>query len=215
MMGEPFVTRTAKAELKDGWCWSFASEADKRYHDGEWGVPIHDDTRMFEHLSLECLQCGLSWNYVLTRRELFRSCFLGFDIDAVAALSEGDIEHMLERPGMLRSPRKLRAIVGNARAAQGVRAEFGSFAAYFWGWTDGATVLYEGHETGDIPASNGLSARIAADLKRRGFAFVGPTNIYAHLQATGIVCDHSERCPCYKAIVAAHPTVLLPRDQER
>ena len=182
--------RTSKAELIDNWCWAFASDEDRRYHDTEWGVPVHDDTRMFEHLSLECLQCGLSWNTILLKRPVIRTCFSDFDIDAVAAMGEDDVERILATPGMLRSRAKVRAIIGNARAAQRVRDGFGgSFAAYFWSWTDGATILYEGHDEGGIPARNGLSARIAADLKRRGFSFVGPVNVYAHLQACGLVCD--------------------------
>ena len=144
--------RTSKAELVDNWCWAFASDEDRRYHDTEWGVPVHDDTHMFEHLSMECLQCGLSWNTILLKRPILRECFAGFDIDAVAAFGEQDIERILATPGMLRSERKVRAIVGNARAAQRLREEFGSFNAYFWGWTDGKTVLYEGHEKGGIPA---------------------------------------------------------------
>ena len=167
--------RTSKAELVDNWCWAFASDEDRRYHDTEWGVPVHDDTRMFEHLSLECLQCGLSWNTILLKRPVFRACFAGFDIDAVAAMGEDDVERILATPGMLRSRAKVRAIIGNARATQRVRDEFGgSFAAYFWSWTDGATILYEGHDEGGIPARNGLSARIAADLKRRGLLLRGP-----------------------------------------
>ncbi len=207
--------RTSKAELFDNWCWAFASDEDRRYHDTEWGVPVHDDTRMFEHLSLECLQCGLSWNTILLKRPVIRTCFSDFDIDAVAAMGEDDVERILATPGMLRSRAKVRAIIGNARAAQRVRDGFGgSFAAYFWSWTDGATILYEGHDEGGIPARNGLSARIAADLKRRGFSFVGPVNVYAHLQACGLVCDHSGRCPCRAAIVESHPTAVLPRDAE-
>ena len=198
-----------------GWCRGFSNDADRLYHALEWGVPVRDDDAMFEHLSLECLQCGLSWHYVLVRRELFRSCFAGFSIDAVAAMCEADVERMLELPGMLRNRPKLRAIISNARAAQGLRRDFGGLSSYFWSWTEGRTILYEGHGTGDFPASNALSARIAADLKRRGFKYVGPTNIYAHLQACGIVCDHVEDCPCYERIVSANPCVLLPREGER
>ena len=206
--------RTAKSDLVDMWCWSFASEQDRIYHDTEWCVPVHDDVRMFEHLSLECLQCGLSWNTILLKRPIIRACFSGFDIDAVAAMGEGDVERILEVPGMLRSPRKVRAIISNARAAQGLREEFGSFSAYFWSWTDGATILYEGHESGGLPARNGLSSRMAADLKRRGFTYVGPVNVYAHLQACGLVCDHSEQCPRRAHVMENHPCISLPRDDE-
>lgn len=205
---------TTDATFDETRCWPYAGEEDRRYHDTEWGVPVHDDTRMFEHLSLECLQCGLTWNYVLQRRDLFRTCFRGFDIDAVAAMSDAEVEGLLERPGMLRNRGKLRAIVNNARASQTLRDEFGSLCAYFWSWTDGKTLLYEGHQEGAIPANNGLSARIAKDLKRRGFKFVGPTNIYAHLQSCGLVCDHGGRCPRYAYVVEHHPCARVPRDEE-
>ena len=207
-----YDAQRTKDELVDGWCWTFASPQDHIYHDTEWGVPVHDDTHMFEHLSMECLQCGLSWNTILLKRPILRECFAGFDIDAVAAFGEQDIERILATPGMLRSERKVRAIVGNARAAQRLREEFGSFSAYFWGWTDGKTVLYKGHETGGLPAKNLLSERMAKDLKRRGFSFVGPTNVYAHLQACGIICDHNERCPRYAYISKEFPCGSMERD---
>lgn len=198
-------SRRTKADLADNWCWSFASPQDRIYHDTEWGIPVHDDTHMFEHLSMECLQCGLSWNIILLKRPILRACFAEFNIDAVAAMGEQDIERILATPGMLRSPRKVRAIVNNAQAAQRLRVEFGSFSAYFWSWTDGKTLLYAGHEQGGIPAKNDLSERMAKDLKRRGFSFVGPTNVYAHLQACGIICDHNAACPRYALVTSTYP----------
>lgn len=196
-------------------CWPYAGEAGRVYHDTEWGVPTHDDTHMFEHLCLECLQCGLSWNYVLTRRDLFREQFHGFDIDAVAAMKERELQKILKVPNILRNLPKLRAIVNNARCAQQLRSEFGGLAAYFWHWTDGKTILYMGHQKGAIPVSNGLSARIAADLKRRGFKYVGPVNIYAHLQACGIVCDHRQGCPRFAYVTENFPCVRKRRDAEK
>lgn len=206
--------RRDKSELIDNWCWRFASEEDRRYHDSEWGVPVHDDRQMFEHLSLECLQCGLSWNTILLKRPAIRACFADFDIDAVAALGEQDVARILEAPGMLRSPRKICAIIGNAVAAQRLRAEFGSLCAYFWSWTDGKTILYQGHQKGGLPTRNGLSERIARDLKTRGFSYVGPVNIYAHLQACGIICDHAEQCPRYAFITERFPCARKRRDHE-
>lgn len=208
------LNRRDKAKLSDAWCWSFASPEDRAYHDSEWGVPAHDDVRMFEHLSMECLQCGLSWNTILLKRTILRSCFADFDIDAVAAFDEQDVRRILETPGMLRSERKVRAIIGNARAAQALRSEHGSLSEYFWSWTEGRTILYEGHEHGGLPASNGLSKRIARDLKRRGFSFVGPVNVYAHLQSCGIVCDHNELCPRHAFIIERFPCTRLPREDE-
>ena len=198
-----------------GYCdWANTNARSKAYHDGEWGVPVHDERRMFEHLTLECLQCGLSWDLMLKKREIFRACFAGYDYDAVAAFDEADVERILQTEGMLRAPHKVRAVIENARCCQSVRAQFGGLCEYFWSFTGGKTVLYQGHDTGRIPVSNGLSARISKDLKRRGFRFVGPVTIYSHLQACGIINDHDATCPCRAAISSAHPTVRMRRDHE-
>ncbi len=207
--------RTSKADLADSWCWTYASEQDRRYHLEEWGVPVHDERRMFDHFSLECLQCGLSWNLILQRRDVVRACFAGFDVDAVAGMGDADVERILATPGMIRSPRKVRAVINNARCVLTMHDGGVSFDEYFWNWTGHKTILYQGHEQGGIPAKNGLSTRIAADLKRRGFRYVGPTNVYAHLQACGLVCDHNEDCPRYHYVVENHPCVRMPRDDER
>lgn len=206
--------RTSKDSLVDGWCWSFASEGDRRYHDEEWGIPVHDERQMFDHLSLECLQCGLSWNLVLLRRDVIRGCFAGFDVDAVAGMGERDVERILGTPGMIRSAAKVRAIINNARCVLAMHGEGRTLDQYFWDWVGDKTILYEGHERGGIPAKNGLSARIAKDLKRRGFRYVGPTNVYAHLQACGLVCDHNGRCPRYHYVTAGFPCRSMPRDHE-
>lgn len=194
--------------------WSLASDAMRAYHDLEWGTPVHDDRQMFEHLSLECLQCGLSWGLMMKKREVFRRCFADFDYDRVAGFSERDVERILATEGMLHSERKIRAIIGNARAYQRVREEFGTFCRYLWAFTDGKVLLYEGHAEGAVPVSNGLSARIAKDLKRRGFTYVGPITIYSHLQACGIINDHAVDCSRYAQINASHPTVRMPADRE-
>ena len=180
--------------------WANTTPENRLYHDTEWGNPVHDDRQMFEHLTLECLQCGLSWGLMLKKREIFRACFENFDFDRIAAYGEGDIARILQTEGMLRSERKVRAVVQNARCYQQVRAEFGSFCAYLWAYTGGKTLLYEGHAEGAVPVSNGLSAQIAKDLKRRGFRYVGAVTIYSHLQACGIINDHAGDCPCYRRI---------------
>lgn len=195
--------------------WADVDEASRRYHDEEWGVPVHDDRQMFEHLCLESLQCGLSWGLMLRKRAVFRQCFAGFDFDAVAAFEEPDIERILATEGMLRSRRKVEAIINNARRYQEVRAEFGSFCEYLWAYTDGRTVVYEGHAEMDAVASNALSERIAADLKRRGFTYVGPITIYSHLQACGLINDHASDCPRLEEIGGAFPMVVLPPDGDR
>lgn len=186
--------------------WAFASDTLRTYHDSEWGVPVHDDRRMFEHLCLECLQCGLNFGLMLKKREIFRSCFAGFDFDEVAAFDEADVERILATEGMLKSRRKVEAIVNNARCYQAVRAEFGSFCEYLWAYTGGKTLVYEGHAEGAVPASNALSERIAKDLKRRGFKFVGAVTIYSHLQACGLVNDHASDCPRFAEINSAYST---------
>jgi len=194
--------------------WANVNEQERLYHDTEWGVPVHDDRVMFEHLCLECLQCGLSWDLMLTKREVFRQCFAGFDYDKVAAFGEEDVARIMGTPDMIRSERKIRAVISNAQAYQKVREEFGSFCDYMWAYSGHKTILYQGHATGLTAVSNGLSAKISKDLKRRGFKFVGPVTIYSHLQACGIINDHGKDCPCYARINAAYPTVRKRRDQE-
>ncbi len=198
-----------------GYCgWADTDPLDKVYHDTEWGIPVHDDRHMFEHLTLECMQCGLSWALMLKKREIFRKCFDNFDYDRIADYNEADVERILNTEGMIRSPRKVNAIINNARCYQKVREEFGTFCDYIWSYSDGKTILYQGHDAGRIPVSNGLSARISKDLKKRGFKYVGPVTIYSHLQACGIINDHDKDCPCRKKILDGYPTVVRRRDEE-
>ena len=198
-----------------GYCgWANTDPLDKVYHDTEWGIPVHDDRHMFEHLTLECMQCGLSWALMLKKREIFRKCFDNFDYDRIADYNEADVERILNTEGMIRSPRKVNAIINNARCYQKVREEFGTFCDYIWSYSDGKTILYQGHDAGRIPVSNGLSARISKDLKKRGFKYVGPVTIYSHLQACGIINDHDKDCPCRKKILDRYPTVVRRRDEE-
>ena len=198
-----------------GYCgWANTDPLDKVYHDTEWGIPVHDDRHMFEHLILECMQCGLSWVLMLKKREIFRKCFDNFDYDRIADYNEADVERILNTEGMIRSPRKVNAIINNARCYQKVREEFGTFCDYIWSYSDGKTILYQGHDAGRIPVSNGLSVRISKDLKKRGFKYVGPVTIYSHLQACGIINDHDKDCPCRKKILDRYPTVVRGRDKE-
>ena len=194
--------------------WGFASEAMRCYHDTEWGVPLHDDRKQFEFLMLEAMQCGLSWSLMIQKREIFRACFDGFDYDKIAAYGEGDVERILNTPGMIRSRRKIEAVINNARRFQALRAEAGSFSEWLWGFSGNRSILYEGHETGAVPARNGLSDRIAGELKKRGFKYLGSVTVYAHLQACGVVNDHHRDCDCYKRLIAQWPTVRLEIDQE-
>ena len=195
--------------------WEHTSEANIRYHDEEWGVPVHDDRRQFEHLMMEVMQCGLNWNMMINKREIFRSCFDGFDFDKVAEYGEEDIERILSTEGMIRSRRKIEAVINNARCFKRIREEFGSFEAYLWGYSGGKTILYDKHAEGYIPVSNGLSEKISRDLRKRGFKYVGPVTIYSHLQSRGVINDHDKDCPCYKKINDNYPTVRKRRYLEK
>ena len=186
-----------------------------KYHNEEWGVPLHDDQKQFEFLMMEVMQCGLNWNMMMEKREIFRTCFENFDYDKVAEYGEADIQRILDTPGMIRSCRKIEAVINNARCFQQIREEYGSFSDYIWSYSGGKTILYNKHADGWIPASNGLSERISKDLKKRGFKYMGEITVYSHLQACGIINDHGSDCPCYRRINDSHPTVNKRRDKEK
>ena len=195
--------------------WDTTSAENRRYHDEEWGVPLHDDRKQFEFLMMEVMQCGLSWDLMIRKREIFRACFDGFDYDRIAAYGERDVQRILLVEGMIRSRRKIEAVIQNARCFREIRAEYGSFDTYLWGYSGGKTILYHKHGDGYIPVSNGLSRRISDDLKRRGFRYLGPVTIYSHLQACGVINDHDRNCPCYRRINGANPTAVRRRDREQ
>ena len=198
-----------------GYCdWADINELNKAYHDTEWGVPVHDDVKMFEHFCLECLQCGLSWDLMLKKRDIFRKCFDNFNYEKIAGYTQDDVNRIMNTEGMLRSVRKIEAIINNSRCFLNIREEFGSFCDYLWSYSDYKTILYAGHATGDVPVSNGLSERISKDLKKRGFKYVGPITMYSHLQACGIINDHDKACKCYKGIVKNYPTIRKNADSE-
>ena len=191
-----------------GYCgWNSASEIDRHYHDTEWGIPVHDDRKQFEYLMMEVMQCGLSWELMLRKREIFRQCFDNFDFDKVAAYDVRDVERFINSDGMIRSPLKIRAIINNARCFQKIRNLYGSFSNYLWAYSDGKTIIYSSHGGGRIPVSNGLSARISKDLKSKGFKYLGAITVYSHLQACGIINDHDTDCPCYQKINGSFPTI--------
>ncbi len=195
--------------------WGFSFEAMKTYHDTEWGIPLHDDWKQFEFLMMEAMQCGLSWDLMIKKREIFRSCFDGFDFDRIAAYDEADVDRIMNTGGMIRSRRKIEAIINNAKCFQQIRKEYGSFDQWLWSFSGGKTILYIGHEKGSIPVSNGLSDQIARKLKKRGFKFLGTVTVYSHLQACGIINDHGKDCPRYKYIVDNYPTVRKRRFMEK
>lgn len=164
------------------------------YHDTEWGVPVHDDHRHFEFLILEGAQAGLSWRTVLQRREGYRRAFAGFDPEKVARFSAARIEKLLADPGIIRNRAKVTSAVGNARAFLGVREEFGSFDAFIWSFLGGKTLVNAWRSLKEIPARTRESEALSKELVRRGFRFVGPTIVYSHLQACGLVNDHLVGC---------------------
>ncbi|PKM98407.1 MAG: DNA-3-methyladenine glycosylase I [Elusimicrobia bacterium HGW-Elusimicrobia-3] len=164
------------------------------YHDEEWGVPVRDDRLQFEFLTLESAQAGLSWSTVLNKREGYRRAFAGFDPEKVARFGEKKIAELLKDPGIVRNRLKVRAAVNNARRFLEVRAEFGTFSAYIWGFVGGRPKVNRWARLSQLPASSKESDALSADLKRRGFKFVGSTIMYAHMQATGLVNDHLVSC---------------------
>lgn len=194
--------------------WFKEEEKRRKYHE-EWGTPLHDDRKLFEFLSYEVMQCGLSFALILERREIINRCFDDFDFDKIASYQEKDIETILTTPLMIHSEKKIRAVVSNAKAFQKIRKEYGTFSSYLWSYTDNKTLLYEGHEKGRVPVSNALSKKISKDLKKRGFLFLGPTVIYSYLQSCGLINDHDANCPRRQYIIEHYPTIKKRRYGEK
>ncbi|HEU4371185.1 MAG TPA: DNA-3-methyladenine glycosylase I [Methylomirabilota bacterium] len=167
---------------------------DVAYHDGEWGVPMREDRRLFEFLLLEGAQAGLSWSTILRKRAAYRRAFAGFDPRRVARFGPREVRRLLADAGIVRNRAKIEAAVANARAFLAVQAEHGSFAAYLWGFVDGRPLQGRRRAPRDVPAETALSRALSADLKARGFGFVGPTICYAFMQAVGLVNDHTLDC---------------------
>jgi DNA-3-methyladenine glycosylase I len=164
------------------------------YHDIEWGVPIHEDRLLFEFLVLESAQAGLSWYTVLRKRENYRVAFDGFDPEKVAQYDDQKVESLLQNPGIIRNRLKVLAAVNNAQRFLAVQAEFGSFDAYIWRFVEGQPVINELQALADYPATSAASDALSKDLRDRGFKFLGSTICYAHMQATGMVNDHTLSC---------------------
>jgi len=164
------------------------------YHDSEWGVPVRDDQTQFEFLLLEAAQAGLSWYTVLRKRDNYREAFVGFDPASVARFGEAEIAVMLQNPGLIRNRAKLESAVNNARRFLAVQEEFGSFCNYIWDFVDGQPKINTPRTLADIPTTSKESDALSRDLKQRGFKFVGSTIVYAHMQATGLVNDHTIDC---------------------
>jgi DNA-3-methyladenine glycosylase I len=164
------------------------------YHDEEWGVPSHDDRHLFELLTLEGAQAGLSWLTILRKREGYKRAFADFDAEAVARFSARDVDRLLADPGIVRNRLKVESAVNNAARVLELREELGSFDAYLWGFVDGEPLVGSWRTLGEIPAETAESRALSKDMKKRGFRFVGPTVCYAFMQAVGLVDDHTEDC---------------------
>jgi DNA-3-methyladenine glycosylase I len=174
------------------------------YHDEEWGVPVHDDRRLFEMLTLEGAQAGLSWSTILNKREGYRSAFGGFDPKKVARYTPATIDRLLADPSIVRNRLKVESTVQNAGAVLEVQREFGSLDAYLWTFVGGAPIVNRWRGMGDIPTETAESRAMSKDLKRRGFRFVGPTVCYAFMQATGMVNGHVASCFRWAEIVEGY-----------
>ena len=181
----------------------------RTYHDREWGVPVHDDRRLFEFLTLEGAQAGLSWITILKKRDAYRTAFAGFDPEAVAGFDAPKVAELLANPGIVRNRLKVESAITNARTFLKVREEFGSFDAYQWRFVDGRPIRNAWRSIKEVPCSSPVSDAMSRDLKKRGFRFVGSTICYAHMQAVGMVNDHTVDCFRWREVggkpVARHP----------
>lgn len=177
------------------------------YHDEEWGTPCHNERAHFMYLLMESMSCGLSWKLMLQKREVLRKCFADFDPNKVACFTDDDVDRIMSTEGMIRSPRKIRAMINNAHCFIRVEKEFGSFDQYIWNFTDGNSLIYPSHQTQWV-TRNELSDKVSADLKKRGFLYVGSIIIYSHLQAIGIINDHRDYCYRYKELLTERHAVV-------
>ncbi|HEY4952165.1 MAG TPA: DNA-3-methyladenine glycosylase I [Verrucomicrobiae bacterium] len=188
-----------------------------RYHDTEWGVPVHDDRRLFEYLILEGAQAGLSWQTVLNKRENYRAAFDDFDAEKIARYGEARVVKLMNNPGIIRNRLKIRSTVQNAKAFLKVREEFGSFDKYLWWFVDGKPIVNRRKSMKEVPARTEISDMMSRDLLKRGFKFVGSTICYANMQAVGMVNDHLVTCFRHNQLsgnawrpITARPRVCVP-----
>jgi DNA-3-methyladenine glycosylase I len=174
--------------------WALGSPLMTAYHDDEWGIPVHDDAVLFEFITLEGAQAGLSWETVLRKRERYRTVFAGFDVARVARFTPKKIETILTDAGVIRHRGKIESVPSNAQAILAIAGEFGSFDAYVWGFTGGKPLDCKRKTMADVPASTPLAEALSKDLRKRGLNFVGPTIVYSFMQAVGIANDHLTTC---------------------
>ena len=180
--------------------WAGEDELYQRYHDEEWGIPVHDDKKLFEMLTLEGAQAGLSWITILRKRENYRKAFDEFDIDKIIRYDEKKLEELRQDVGIVRNRLKIQSVVTNAKAFKIIQKEYGSFDTFLWAYVDGEPIRGEWKDVSQLPAQTGLSDIISKELKKRGFKFVGSTIIYAFMQAVGMVDDHTTDCFLYRKL---------------
>lgn len=188
--------------------WSEEDELLRAYHDGEWGVPQHDDLKLFEHLLMESMSCGLSWLLMLKKRDVFARCFDGFDPALVARYGEADVLRIMGDPEMIHSERKVRAVIGNAGRFLEMAEKFGSFDRYIWSFTGGKTVVYRSSAVRRLTRS-ALSEAVSRDMKKRGFRFVGAVSVFSFLEACGMVNDHVPSCFRREEVARMNSCVVL------
>ena len=174
--------------------WCKGDTMMEKYHNEEWGIACHNDQQLYEYLMLEAMSCGLSWKIVLTKREIFRACFANFDYLKVAQFTNSDVERIMQYPGIIKSKRKIEAMISNAQAFIKIRNEFETFDKYIWSFTKGKTIIYNNRPNGMMQIQGELSDIIAKDLKKRGFKFLGSALVYSFIQAIGMVNDHDTTC---------------------
>ena len=185
-------------KIRCAWCGT--DPLYMEYHDNEWGVPVYNDEKLFEFLILETFQAGLSWITILRKRENFRKALDKFDYKKIARYGENKYNNLLQDASIIRNKLKIKATISNAQAFMEVQKEFGSFSNYIWDFTNGKPIKNNYENLSDLPAMTELSDTISKDLKKRGFKFVGSTVIYAHMQATGMVNDHTIECFRYREV---------------
>ena len=180
--------------------WCKGNTMMEKYHNEEWGIACHNDQQLYEYLILEAMSCGLSWKLMLMKREIFRTCFANFDYMKVAQFTHIDVERIMQYPGIIKSKRKIEAMISNAQAFIKIRNEFETFDKYIWSFTKGKTIIYNNRPNGMMQTQSKLSDIIAKDLKKRGFKFLGSVLVYSFIQAIGMVNDHDTTCYMFNEI---------------
>ncbi len=189
--------------------WCLDSEVMLQYHDEEWGKPLHDDRKHFEYLLMEVMQCGLNWNMMLKKRDIFKKCFDNYDYNKIANYDDFKIESIMNTDGMIKSKKKILAIVNNARAFLKIIDEFGSFDNYIWSFSNYRIMVYHKHQQGYEEVKNSLSDRLSCDLKKRGFKYLGSITIFSHLQTCGIINDHDCNCFRYQELLNENSAFIV------